>query len=181
MSGKEIVTVDQNLLGKALVRLAGLEESEPPTKTSLIADPEFVEKASYVIARLEHVQYERQQASVFDPKLRFVKLHCNEVMKGLLPEDIAKTFDIDVWFAMKRNMGLLPYDPQNPLTDTRFVQYDGRMTIDWLNVLIEQECETPGFTKVLYNCLTLEENVQNKIHDRRRAVMPQLQGGGQYY
>jgi len=173
-----IVQVDADLLTRALARLAGEDEDSmlPPTKTRLMANPEFVEKASYVIAALDHVRYERRTPEVFSQ--RCIRMHCNECMR-----DVAKgsggEFDIDAWFAAKRGQGTLAYDPKDPLANIEQVRFTGEMTkeVDWLQVIIDQECETPGFTKTLHNCLQMEEKIIEQLKRRNAAVMPRLASG----
>ena len=54
------------------------------------------------------------------------------------------------------------------------------MAVDWLGILIEQECATPGFTKILHSCLIMEEKIIEQLSRRNKATMPHLQGGGAF-
>jgi len=196
----QLVPIDQGLLERALVHLAGMdtEPQKPPTKMSLMADSEFVEKGSYVMAALDHVRHERQQATVFSQP--FVSMHCNELMRELFSgrDDKAeegkgkvegeggggpklRPFNIDEWFAIARNEGRLRHDPQNPMTNPELVRFTGTLRVDWLGILVKQECETPGFTKILYNCLVMEQNTIQQLQKRHAAMLPNLQAGGGFF
>jgi len=181
-----IVQVDAALLTRALARLAGEDQDSmlPPTKMRLMANPEFVEKASYVIAALDHVRYERRTPEVFSQ--RCIRLHCNECMREIVkPQDDIEAavglapFDIDAWFAAKRGQGTLAYDPSDPLANIDQVHFNGELAkeVDWLQVIVNQECETPGFTKTLHNCLQMEEKIIEQLKRRNAAVMPRLASG----
>lgn len=151
----------------------------PPTKMNLMANPQFIEVASVLASKLEHVQYERQAATVFSQ--HGVEGHCNELMRTIMyGEDRAawpaQPFHINRWFAQHRG-GDLRHDPTDPLTDVRLTQFSTEMKFDWIQILIDQEMETPGFCRVLYNCLQLEERIGERLQKRNRSLMGELGSG----
>lgn len=148
----------------------------PPSKVNLMANSEFIEVASVVAARLDHVRYERRKATIFTQ--RGVLDHCDELMRNVMyGEDKSKwpeiPFHINEWFSDLRG-GDLSYDPTSPTADIQKTQFRQTMQIDWIQKLINQELETPGFCKVLFNCLELEEKIKKRLKGRHQEIMGTL-------
>jgi len=140
---------------------------EPPSKISLMADPDFIEVASILASSLDSVRHRRREARLFVQA--GTRDHCNELMRTVIGDD---KFDVDRWFSGKRG-GDLKYDPRNPLTPIEKVKFTGQMQVDWVKLLLEQEIATPGFCKVLFNCLELER----RISERMAASNSKAMGG----
>lgn len=148
----------------------------PPTKVNLLANPEFIEVASVVAARLDHIRFERKKATVFTQT--GVLDHCNEVMNHVMHGDDKSQwpeipFDVHEWFHDLRG-GDLDYNPEDPLLDIDLAQFDPTLQVDWIQVLIEQELKTPGFCKVLYNCLELESRIAERLGAHHKRTMGTL-------
>lgn len=148
----------------------------PPTKINLMANPEFIEVASVVAARLDHVRYERRKAIVFTQM--GVLEHCNELLRTVMYGDNkanwpSPAFHIHEWFSDLRG-GDLSYDPTDPTTDVKKTRFHSTMQIDWIQRLIEQELKTPGFCKVVYNCLELESKIKARLQGHQRETMGSL-------
>ena len=177
-SGNSIVPVilTSGMSDEELQRVRAIMHPPPPlpTKMNLMANSEFIEIASVLASRLDHVRHKRRKAIVFTQP--GVRAHCNELMHNVMygsdkwPEI---PFQIDEWFSDVRG-GDLDYDPTDPQTDIRKTRFQAEMQLDWIEVLIKQELETNGFCKVLYNCLTLEERIENRLKEQHRETMGTL-------
>lgn len=146
-----------------------------PTKMNLMANSEFIEIASVLASRLDHVRHKRRRAIVFTQP--GVRTHCNELMRTLMHGEKDQwpdvPFEIDEWFSDTRG-GDLDYDPTDPTADVRKTRFQGEMQLDWVEVLIVKELDTNGFCKVLYNCLTLEERIEHRLKEQHRETMGTL-------
>lgn len=175
-SGNQIVPVvlTSGMSDEEIKRVRAIMFPPPPlpTKINLMANPEFIEIASVLASKLDHIRYERRKATIFVQ--RGVRAHCNELMKA-----IGFQTNVDEWFSDIRG-GDLDYDPTDPNTDIKKTQFTTEMQRDWIQLLIDKELETPGFCKVLYNCLDLEERIGTRLKSQNRVIMGSLGAASGY-
>lgn len=181
-----------------------------PSKLNLMANPDFVTKASWLIAKLDHVRKERKEAVLFEYPA-FVHV-CNELINNLkYGENQSKwpvkkrRFDVNRWFKKHRG-GDLAYDPTHPNTDLNSMhahmfeqslgieteeerkeknmeEFYSKLTgyaketldVDWLDVLFQEEMQTPGFVKALHHSLQMEEKTMEHMKERDSKI-----GGGMF-
>ena len=172
------VVLTSGMSEEELKRVRAIMHPPPPlpTKMNLMANPEFIEIASVLASKLDHVRHKRRKAVVFTQP--GVRAHCNELMRTVMygPDKSAwpdVPFQIDEWFSDARG-GDLDYDPTDPQADIRKTRFQAEMQLDWVEVLIKQELETNGFCKVLYNCLTLEERIESRLKEQHRETIGTL-------
>jgi hypothetical protein len=152
----------------------------PDTRMNLSINPEFIEKAAYIHGALDSIRWIRKHAVVF--VVNGIADLCNSTIRELLGQptsveeaeakgvDTRTLFHIDNWFVEKRNRGDLNYDPTDANTDLRFLQDEEKLSVNWIDILIKQELERPGFVRLLCSALEMEDRVLNQIAQRRAAV-----------
>lgn len=152
------------------------------TPLGLSANPEFVEKVSYVQGVFNSIHLLRKGINVF--VVPGITDLCNANIRQILnqpaSEEAAKAkavdpktlFDIDKWFVEKRGVGSLDYDPTDPNVDLRKLkETEKKLSKPWIQILIDEETKHPGFVRLLSNALEMEDRVLNQMRQRKELVM----------
>lgn len=153
-----------------------------PTRVNLSANPEFVEKAPYVHGALGVIHLLRRGVNVFVvPGITdLCNANIREIMGQPTSDEEAKAkgvdpktlFNIDKWFVDKRGLGNLAYDPTDPNVDLREIKKaEKELAKPWIQILIEEETQHPGFVRLLSNALEMEDRVLNQMRQRKELVM----------
>ncbi|BBI30578.1 hypothetical protein QKT49_gp185 [Acanthamoeba castellanii medusavirus] len=152
------------------------------TRTNLTANQEFVEKGPYVAGALGGIHHTRKGTNVFvAPGMAdLCNANIREILgqpttdeeaeaKGFNTKDL---FDIDKWFVEKRGVGTLGYDPADPNADLRKMrETEKKLAVPWIQILIDEETEHPGFVRLLSNALEMEDRQLNQMRQRKELVM----------
>jgi hypothetical protein len=167
-SNAQLATLTQDEFDDMVVRITPHFD---PTPKNLIANKDFIDKASTVAAYLDHIRFERQERTVFTSA--YFRSLCNELLADITgnPE-----FDIDVWFGEYRKD--LKFDPRDPEAALAFSK-SMAMQVDWIKILMNMEMQSPGFIKVLHNCIQMNTETDEKMIQRRKKILPDLMGANE--
>ena len=141
----------------------GGAKNEGPQLDPLVAimmKDEVVELCSSLIAKLELLRFDEERTTVF--KTPWVSDLFHSCLKRLAPNEMAG-FNIESWYnevvskdcAARPSSGRCDYRISPALT-SQAVQ------TNWLHPLFELEIRAPGFLKLFYNHLILEEKTHGK-------------------
>lgn len=135
---------------------------------AIMMKDEVVELCSSLVAKLELIRYDEERSTVF--RIPWISDLFHSCTKRLSPENM-QDFNIETWYndvvtksthqqtaqaAMGRGRGGPDYR-FSPAVAQQSVQ------TNWLHPLFELEVKAPGFLKLFFNHLELEEKTQSKL------------------
>ena len=157
-------------------QLMSMAPSIRPSRINLIANPTFIDCASYLGAHFQILPQIKKPPWVFDNS--HVARQFNLIVREMREDE--PEFNIDVWYKI-----LVGYDPikaKNPwdVQSWDYKRYEEMhltkdQKTDWVGVLIDEECKHPGFVKSLHNCLKLDEKTSECLKRKKKTIMGKFQ------
>lgn len=125
----------------------------------IMMNKEVIEVSSTLIAKLEHIRFDEERDSIFRTEWGSQLFH--SLCKRLSPE--LEDFDVGEWYS-----GVIVGSERSGAasrTDYRFnaAQCTQAVQTNWLVPLFELEIKAPGFMRIFYNVLELEDKAHSKL------------------